>query len=468
MQSLGKLGLALGVLLGALATSRADEVVARDEPLLNTYEPNDRVFVRFEVDDRVSYFYQRTVGDIRVEGDFIRYQFDLATDELVEHIERWRADVAEDVEPVLSRQDAEARAPGTVELSYLVFIRPGSPVHPVEPTPTNPCWVVRSSVDERPVVTILDAVTGQDLGRGVPPPYEGYALAGPDWGSCDPYYTPWAENAEDWFEDMGYNTQMQDTPDEAVVQARVGSDDIAVFYELAHGNSYSFHHNCPDTASITAGEIESWITPYANMPFTFLGSCEGACDIGDGTLSYEFRKGVDFGSAVVGYCQMQSTGCQDCWPYSIDWQDVLFDYLDQSYRVGYAFNQANLAYPVCANSACMHLVGDSQLFLVPNVRRAYCGDVYNGQLGPFIQFWRPYHLSCDVTVPAGQTLTIGEEVTVAFLGDARLTGEGTITADAVYDPILFAREQDLGAGLRLDGGDLRIYGGGQISIRDPN
>ena len=40
---------------------------------------------------------------------------------------------------------------GSVQFSELIIIDPQSYVFPTEHTPPNPCWVVRSLVDEIPV-----------------------------------------------------------------------------------------------------------------------------------------------------------------------------------------------------------------------------------------------------------------------------------------------------------------------------
>jgi hypothetical protein len=60
---------------------------------------------------------------------------------------------------------------GEIQFSELYIILPDSDVFPIEPTPINPCWAVRSIIDGMLTVTIIDAVTGENLGNGVPPPH---------------------------------------------------------------------------------------------------------------------------------------------------------------------------------------------------------------------------------------------------------------------------------------------------------
>jgi hypothetical protein len=351
-------------------------MAANSDDLLRAYETGDKEFKRFEIGDRIVYFHQRMIDGAIVEKDFINYQFDENTGGLLDKKVHWRTDLPEYAPISTTKEQAESMAEGEVQFSALYIISPDSDVFPIQPTPENPCWVVRSISDGKLIVTIIDAVTGKFLGYGIPPPYEGFALAGPDWGTtppCPPFYTAWAKNAETWFETMGYDTEMVDNPTDAKVQSHIQSSQTAMFYELAHGGAYSFHNICPDSESITAGEVETWIAGYTKMPFTFLGSCEGMCDTSDNSLSYEFRKGSSIDTATVGYCHMDADYCADCWPYSIEWQTILFMYMnDPSYTVYAAYNQAMALYPVCQDAThghCMRFAGDSYLKVKPKVSR---------------------------------------------------------------------------------------------------
>ncbi len=333
------------------------------DDLLAPYETGEREFIRYEIGDLIVFFHQRMVGNAIVEKDFIVYQFDKSTEEFVDKKVYWREDVPGALPPIaVSKEQAESMVKGKVQFSELYIISPGSDVFPLDPTPVNPCWIVRSVDNGKMIVTIIDAVTGQFLGYGVSPPWEGFSLAGPNWGSCDPYYSAWANNAKTWFDTMGYSTEMVDTPPDAKVQSHIQSPSTVMFYELAHGGSTSFHNICPDSESITATEIETWIAGYRKMPFSFLGSCGAMCDTGDNTLSYELRKGSTDSTATVGYCGMSESYCSSCWGVSIPWQTKLFDYMNQGYTVSYAVNRALADYPQCINTTygnCMRFAGDS-------------------------------------------------------------------------------------------------------------
>lgn len=269
-------------------------------------------------------------------------------------------------------------AEGEVQFSELVIISPDSDVYPLEPVPENPCWVVRSTVDGAPVVTIIDSVTGEFLGYGVPPPaITGFSLSGPiDWNPCRFAWTSWYQGAADWFETMGYPTEALEWPTEDQVRAHIQSAQTAVFYELAHGGSTSYASGCLDGdrgESTTAAEIENWIAGYTKMPFTFLGSCGGMCDTGDNTLSFEYRKGSAEDTVTVGYCNMAASFCSSCWGGSIRWQDEFFDYLNEGHTIEAAYNHAMVQVPECFEpegyGSCMRWAGDSGLTLVPVLER---------------------------------------------------------------------------------------------------
>ena len=290
------LGLAWPVCAQTAQKPPREEMVAPGEDsLLGRHEQSDKVFKKLRSDEVkiISYFHQRKIGEAIVEKDFIRYRFHMDTGELIDEKKRWREDLPDQLPPIIRKQEAELMVEGEVRFSTLNYISPESEVFPIKPTPTNPCWVVRSKVGGRPVVTIIDAVTGEKLGYGVPPPSDGLAIHGPDWGACpqDPIWYNHAENARSWFATMGYNATRIGNASDWDVQSRIQSDSLAMFYELDHGGSSGFHNQCD--SDITATEIGTWIANFANMPFAFLGSCDGMCDQTANHFSFEFRKGFD-------------------------------------------------------------------------------------------------------------------------------------------------------------------------------
>ncbi len=361
----------LVVVISVIAFGIATSAAKGDDDLLAKHETGDKEFKRFEIGDMIVYFHQRTIDQAIVEKDFIVYQFDKDTKELLKKNVYWRSGLPERVTPEITKEEAESRVKGEVQFTRLYIISPESDVFPLEPTPQNPCWVVRSVDNDRPVVTIIDATDGKISGYGVPPPYTGFSLSGPWYFyPCDGWWNSHYQNAKYWFNTMGYYTEGVVWPAEEKVRSHVQTCSTAMFYELAHGGSYNFASGCiagNDPEFTLSSEIHDWIEDYTKMPFTFIGSCEGMCDVGPGSFSYEFRKGSMEKTVTVGYCHMSEPQCENAWANSIGWQDAMFDYMNQTYTVKEAFDMAIADYPMCFD--CMRFVGDDDLSVVPVVTR---------------------------------------------------------------------------------------------------
>jgi hypothetical protein len=360
----------IAIALTALPFDRATGA----ESLLSKYEHSDRRFEEYRTGDLLVYYHTRMLDQATVEGDYIVYQFDKNTEDLLAVKSHWREDLPEHLPSgLISREQAEGKVDGEILRARLYIISPESDVFPLVPTPGNPCWVVRHVVKGRLVVTIVDAVEGVVLGNGVPPPYTGFSLSGPwDFNPCSGTWASWRQNAKTWFETMGYPTESIAWPTEDEVRGHVQSCETAMFYELAHGGHTMFENGCIDgvSAEITyASEIETWLADYPKMPFAFIGSCGGLCWKMDGSFAYEFRKGEPESSTVVGYCDMAEPHCDACWSQSIAWQTALFDYMSQGWTVADAFLQANADYPACGDSNCTRFAGDRDFAVVPVVRR---------------------------------------------------------------------------------------------------
>jgi hypothetical protein len=353
---------------------------------LERYEGGERSFRELKVNGALTVFYhQRTIGDARVEKDIIIYRFDSGTGELRDKIVRWRDDLPASLPPLsIRREQARFMAKGDIQEAELLYIDPESDVFPFDPPPANPCWVVRSLRGDELLLTAIDAVTGRLLGYGIPPPYAAYSLTGPTSDSpCSGSWAAWAVSAEQWFEAMGYSTQMTVWPTKTEIQSHVSSFETALFYELAHGGSTAFSHSCAGGYLNTlAADVGNWIEGYPKMPFAFIGSCEGLCNTGTGSFSFEFRKGSVEGTATVGYCGMATPECESCWSVSIDWQDDLFYWMSEGYSVKDAFDLANAAHPSCLASTCMRFAGDELFAVVPLVLRSAWGDLADATAAP--------------------------------------------------------------------------------------
>jgi hypothetical protein len=355
------------------------------EEILRALEPDGRPFTKVEIGDAAVYFHQRTLGSAVVEKDFIVYRFDRNNGALLGRDAHWRDDLPEQIVPVVPMARAESMVEGDVLSTRLYLISPDSDVFPLDPAPENPCWVVRSMRDGVLVISVIDAITGRHLGYGVPPPQStGYSLSGAPYAEpCQGAWTSWYAHAASWFEYMGYPTATAEWPDQSEIRAQVQSLDTAVFYEIGHSHGtwgLLFCSSCPDgyyCQDTTSEDIENWITGYPKMPFTFLASCYGMCDVGPGTLSHAFRRGSDTDTATVGYCNMSEDYCYDCWIYSLEWQEAFFAGVAAGDSIKEALDQALLDYPMCApiEGSCMRFAGDESFAIVPVVARNTCGSV---------------------------------------------------------------------------------------------
>jgi hypothetical protein len=374
------------VLVACAAISSASAAAGLN--LMQGIDEGGRHFDEIEISEKmVVYFHQRTVGEATVEKDFIVYQFDRQSGELLARKSHWRDGVPDRLPPVLlTAEQAAAAVDGTIRDVRLYILSPESDVFPLDPAPTNPCWVVYSlDAGGALVLSVIDAVDGSFLGNGAPPPYSAFSLTGPQYSPCAGAWDLWSQSARTWFDAMGYTTEEIIWPLQSAVQSHVQSVDTAMFYELAHGGSYYFASGCvggTDYEYTYASEIESWMSGYTKMPFAFIGSCGGMCSTGNNTFAYEFRKGSDENTTVVGYCNMAEPECSDCWNNSLGWQNTLFYYMNLGWSVKDAFDQANADFPMCATSSCMRFAGDTDFAVVPVVGRAPgWNDVTSGALG---------------------------------------------------------------------------------------
>ena len=158
--------LAISLLIAGIA------VAGNIDDLLGPYEAGDKNFERIEIGDKIVYYHQRMIDNAIVEKDFIVYQFHKDTKQLLNKKQHWRTGLPEHVAPKITKKRAEAMAKGEVDFSQLYIISPESDIFAIEPTPENPCWIVRSTKDGRTIVTIIDAVTGEFLGYGMRPPQQ--------------------------------------------------------------------------------------------------------------------------------------------------------------------------------------------------------------------------------------------------------------------------------------------------------
>ncbi len=421
---------AVAIVLIALSLQPA--FAARD--YLAGYESGARTFQEGEFGDKVVYYHQRMIGAATVERDHIVYQFDKATGDLLDMKTSWRDGLPDHLPAgLISREEAEASVGGDIQFSRLYYISPESAVFPIEPAPTDPCWVVRSVIDGRLSVKVVNAVSGAMLGDGVPPPYTAFSFTGP-W-EC-PYYggwTSWYTNAANWFSTMGYSTEAIEWATLEDIRGHIKSDHTAMFYELNHGGSTSFMYGCDGATGldIASFKVALWIAARAKMPFTFLGSCEGMCDTLSGTFSDAFRKTSWEATTTVGYCHMDAAYCGDCWSESIAWQTALFGYMNQGWNVYDAFLQANADIPSCGLNECMRFAGDPDFAVVPVVARDPIlpeVEVVSPNGGEVVE----YNTDCEITWSASDNARV-VSVTIVLSTDGGATYPDTLASEEDND-----------------------------------
>ncbi|MBA7504705.1 hypothetical protein ES706_03359 [subsurface metagenome] len=157
-----------------------DWVVANEAEFLAKCEHCDIAFERYDFGSgTIVYYHGRMIGEARVELDGINYQFNKDTGNFENKIVHWRDDLPDKLPPIISKEEAMAIGGGTK--AYLLYIDPESSVSLVEPTPMNPCWEVsiyeeyhdpetNETFTYNCDVIVVDAVTGEILGHGVPIP----------------------------------------------------------------------------------------------------------------------------------------------------------------------------------------------------------------------------------------------------------------------------------------------------------
>jgi hypothetical protein len=366
-------------------TQNVTYVTAINDTLLGEYENSTRVFSKRTSGNHTVYKHQRLIGDAVVAFDGTTYIFD-EEDNLIYKVDHWMEGLNETPPSVISKEDAELIV-GEGKAVLLRYIDPelDAVFAPVQPTPTNPCWIVcvyDSSAHITDIV-VVDAVTGEILGHGELPP-SGYVLTGPKNATrCEDTWSVYAPNAYDWFNTMGYDTQeIALFPEEDEVRDAIQDLDVAVFFEAGHSletDSLLFGSGCDSNTS--SYEVADWLENYPKMPFTFLLSCDSQCHSGminatTPSLSYAFRKGSSIGTATVGFCGLGSNW--SAWVQVAEWQDTFFQMASNGHTVKESFNIADNTYEDCGE--CSRFAGDPNLKLVPKIYRRDVKNAVGGEV----------------------------------------------------------------------------------------
>jgi hypothetical protein len=94
-----------------------------------------------------------------------------------------------------------------------------------------------------------------------------------------------------------------------------------------------------------------------------------------------------------------------------------------------------------------------------------CGTVYDGYGGPLTVSGGPYWLTCNVTVPSGQTLTIQAGVEIQFHQGLRITSTGTTNADGSSSRItIYSNNETQDFPTAIVDGEMIISNGGELIL----
>jgi hypothetical protein len=354
----------LGIFLAYGSGQR--EVTIDTEPLLAKVEKSKLKFMKIRIGKYLVYYRQDMVGKAVVEKSFKVYHFDSNTNMLIKKIDNIRQDISRKIKRLIPQKKAATLVKDEIIFMRLVLISRVSDVYRFRPIPENVCYVFMCKSDERfPYLVVIDAVTGEFVGYGTAPPYtppkKGFALSGPEKKDpCGGSWAAWVDNAEEWFEKFGYSTTKETRPAKSVIETHVKDSNTKLIYQFGHGGSEYFANGCDGTNKyefVYASDIKTWMAAANKKNFVFLGHCEGMCNTGNDTFSYEYRKGSNTDTTTVGYCNMSKVYGTTCWENSKDWQNKMFDYINEGYTVKKAFDKSVADYPMCKD--CVKFAGDA-------------------------------------------------------------------------------------------------------------
>jgi len=217
------------------------------------------------------------------------------------------------------------------------------------------CWEVRHNDG----TTIMYDYYGCEIGYGTPAPSSGFLLSGYHNESLPDPWLNYRLNAEYWFDRWCTLTTGISAPTPATISSYVSNSNYEFFYEMAHGNYQLFQ--ATRTLCYYSSEVTNDMNGRSPMKFAFIGSCDGMCNTGPGSFSYEFRKGQMTDTVTVGFCGMGSCPGSSV---AFEWQDFMFNKMDEGFTIKESFDLASAEFPTIAD--CVVFVGDINLIVDEN------------------------------------------------------------------------------------------------------
>ena len=138
-------------------------------------------FEKYITNGDIVFFSQRMIGNAVVEKDQSVYVFDKSNRKLKEKKISHRSGLPKQLPAnLITKEQVEAEVDGSSKFSTLYYASPDSDIFNISFDRSKPIWAV-TSFDPKDFasLTIIDAVTGNKLGNGIPPPASAYSLTGP-------------------------------------------------------------------------------------------------------------------------------------------------------------------------------------------------------------------------------------------------------------------------------------------------
>jgi hypothetical protein len=199
------------------------------------------------------------------------------------------------------------------------------------------CWEVRYKNGN----TIYYDLNETTIGYGVTAPSERGLVV---QGDGDSKWRYWRENAQNWYSKWFYATNSLKCPSIEQISYFIKNKttDTEAFYVIAHSGGDSTRFLAKKNTYYTTSQLHYDMKNRDPMKLSVLCCCEAMNQTGNGTLSYEFRKGEINGTVTIGFIGMGH--CPD-WVDSLYWQDYMFESIDKGYTIRKSFDRACAQYP---------------------------------------------------------------------------------------------------------------------------
>ena len=282
-------------------------------------------------------YWEHIVDDVIVKNDFILLHTDIENTEILKYEKNWN-----DIE--LSLRDSVDKVFDLDNLFWkqlVVFSKKEDcrDFYTIDDLQEYP--LVCHEVRHTDGTTIIYAIDGEQIGKGIPSPSKGFSLSGYNDASWPDPWIEYRENADFWFAKWCTSTISLSLPTPSIISSHISDSTVEYFYELAHGDEYYFQ--AENTGSnYYATTLKQDMTNRQPMKFAFLGSCHGMTSTDSGTFSYELRKGQTTNTVTVGFDHMEN--CPG-WEYGYYWQDSMFENMSKGYTVKESFDMATAQYP---------------------------------------------------------------------------------------------------------------------------